>query len=332
MNDQKEQIANNIAIKMNLNAEDTRKLKNIIYMELYEYSLEKIHNTDLAVGSESKSEEAYRMFFVAKNVQGRTRRTLGYYKQTLDEFKLFINKPLLEVTTNDVRYFLATKKERDNVSDITLDNLRRNLSTFYRWCEVEDYIRRSPISKIGSVKKEKKVKQPFTEREIECLREDAKKDERLSAIIETLLSTGCRVTELVGINRNDIKEDELIVYGKGRKERTVYLNAKAQRAIERYLKTRNDNNEALFVTQTEPHERLKVSGVEIVVRNFGRKLGIENVHPHRFRRTCATFALRRGMPIEQVSEMLGHECLDTTRIYAITDQEQLKINHQKYLS
>ena len=328
MNDQKEQIANNIAIKMNLNAEDTRKLKNIIYMELYEYSLEKIHNTDLAVGSESKSEEAYRMFFVAKNVQGRTRRTLGYYKQTLDEFKLFINKPLLEVTTNDVRYFLATKKERDNVSDITLDNLRRNLSTFYRWCEVEDYIRRSPISKIGSVKKEKKVKQPFTEREIECLREDA----RLSAIIETLLSTGCRVTELVGINRNDIKEDELIVYGKGRKERTVYLNAKAQRAIERYLKTRNDNNEALFVTQTEPHERLKVSGVEIVVRNFGRKLGIENVHPHRFRRTCATFALRRGMPIEQVSEMLGHECLDTTRIYAITDQEQLKVNHQKYLS
>ena len=172
----------------------------------------------------------------------------------------------------------------------------------------------------------------FTEIEIEKMRIAARNEERLSAIIETLLSTGCRVAELVGIDRDDVQGDELVVYGKGRKERKAYLNAKAKCAIDRYLETRTDDNKALFVTLDRPNERLRISGVEIVLRKLGRQLGIDNVHPHRFRRTAATFALRRGMPLDQVSKMLGHENIDTTQIYAITDQEQVKTNHKKYLS
>jgi integrase/recombinase XerD len=330
--DEKEKVANSIVQRMNLKDEDSKKLKNIIYIELNDYSLSKIDNTDLAIRNEQSSEEAYRMFFVAKNIQGCTRRTLKYYKDVIDEFSRFINKPLLEVTTNDVRYFLAVKKERDGVTDVTVNNLRRNISAFYSWCEDEEYINKSPLKKIKKIKEEKRVKKPFTEMEIEKMRIAARNEERLSAIIETLLSTGCRVTELVGIDRDDVQGDELVVYGKGRKERKVYLNAKAKCAIDRYLETRTDDNKALFVTLDRPNERLKMSGVEIVLRKLGRELGIENVHPHRFRRTAATFALRRGMPLDQVSKMLGHENIDTTQIYAITDQEQVKTNHKKYLS
>lgn len=332
MTDEKEKVANSIVQRMNLKDEDSKKLKNIIYIELNDYSLSKIDNTDLAIRNEQSSEEAYRMFFVAKNIQGCTRRTLKYYKDVIDEFSRFINKPLLEVTTNDVRYFLAVKKERDGVTDVTVNNLRRNISAFYSWCEDEEYINKSPLKKIKKIKEEKRVKKPFTEMEIEKMRIAARNEERLSAIIETLLSTGCRATELVGIDRDDVQGDELVVYGKGRKERKVYLNAKAKCAIDRYLETRTDDNKALFVTLDRPNERLKMSGVEIVLRKLGRELGIENVHPHRFRRTAATFALRRGMPLDQVSKMLGHENIDTTQIYAITDQEQVKTNHKKYLS
>lgn len=332
MTDDKEKVANSIVQRMHLNIQEGKKLKNIIYIELSDYSLQKINNTDLIVRNESAEEEAYRMFFISKNIQGCTKRTIQFYKASIDEFRRFINKDLLEITPNDVRYFLAVKKEKDKVSDTTADNLRRNLSAFYQWLEDEDYIRKSPLKKIGKIKTEKTIKKAFSEIEVEKIRIAARNEPRTCAIVETLLSTGCRVSELVGINIEDIKGDEIVVFGKGRKERRVFLNAKAKCAIERYLKERKGNNEALFISLDRPYVRLKISGVEIVLRELGRRIGIENVHPHRFRRTAATFALRRGMPMDQVREMLGHESMETTKIYAITDQQQVKANHRKYMS
>lgn len=333
MNDvNRENVINNIVAKMHLDDEMSKKLKYTLYMELHRYSLVEVANTDLAVWNETKSEEAYRMFFVSKKIQGCTKRTLKYYRDIVDAFADFIRKPLLEVETNDIRYYLAVKKERDGNSDVTMNNIRRGLNSFYNWCVEEDYIHRSPCVKIKKIKEEKKVKEPLSEIEIEALRNGAKEDQRLMAIIETLLSTGCRVAELANMDRKDIKGDELVVYGKGRKERVVYLNARAQFALQEYLKTRQDENPALFVTLDAPHDRLKIAGIEICVRKLGKKTGVKNVHPHRFRRTAATMALNRGMPLDQVSQMLGHSNLDTTSIYAITSQEQVKANHKKYLS
>lgn len=318
-------------MEINLDAEMSVKLKNIMHMKMYDYSVEKITNTDITLYEENADQEAIKMFFVAKRVQGCTDRTLQCYKTTLKMFFEFIEKSISKITTNDIRYFLAVKKERDHVSDTHVDNIRRVLSTFFVWLMEEEYITRNPVAKVKKIRTEKYVKKAFKDIEIERLRLAAVNDIRLTALLEILLSTGCRIGEVRNMNWKDIDGDEVVVYGKGKKERIVYLNAKARVALEAYLKTREDDHPALFIAKDKPVRRLEISGMEICIRALGKKAGIKDTHPHRFRRTAATQALNRGMPIDQVQQMLGHSSIETTTIYATSAQEAVKANHKKYV-
>lgn len=332
MNDEKEDLINTICLKMNLEHEENKKLKNLLWMELYPYSVIRIKETDVVVRDETINEHVIRMFFVAKSVQGCTKRTLVYYKNILSQFFSFLNdKPVDQITANDIRYYFAIKKERDGNKDSEINNKRRVLSSFFSWLHEEEYIEKNPMKKIKGIRVEKRIKKPFKDVELEKLRYAAADNIRLTALIEVLLSTGCRISEVSGMNRDDLDGDEIIVYGKGKKERTVYLNAKAKLALERYLASRNDNKKPMFVSMDKPHDRLKVSQMGKEVRELGKACGVTDVHPHRFRRTSATMALNRGMPIDQVQIMLGHESIETTTIYAVSAQEAVKTSHKKYV-
>lgn len=332
MIDEKEELINTICIKMNLEDQDDKKLRNLLWMEMYPYSIMRIGETEIMVRDETLNESALRMFFVAKSVQGCTKRTLAYYRNILTQFIVFLNnKPVNQITTNDIRYYFAIKKERDGNKDSEINNKRRVLSSFFGWMYEEEYIDKNPMNKIKQIRVEKRVKKPFKDVELEKLRYGAAENVRLTAILEVLLSTGCRISEVSGMNKNDLEGDEIVVYGKGKKERTVYLNAKAKLALERYLETREDSNKAMFVSLDKPHERLHVSQMGKEIRELGRTCAVNDTHPHRFRRTAATMALNRGMPIDQVQLMLGHESIETTTLYAISAQEAVKANHKKYV-
>lgn len=329
--DPKEKVINEIIQGMGLDVKESNRLKNYLFMALHPYSILEITDTEVAMRDESVDEEAVRMFFVAKSIQGLTKRSLEAYHNYIYSALRFINKPLQGITTNDLRYYLAVKKERDGNTDTSVDNVRRVLNSFFSWLEEEGYIERNPLKKIKKVRCGRRVKKPFKDVEVEKLRLEAAKDIRLTALLETMLSTGCRISEISGMNRADLDGDEILVHGKGKKERIVYLNAKSRIALERYLKTREDENEAVFVTEDKPHARWKTGGMGADIRELGRNAGVPDVHPHRFRRTAATMALNRGMPIEQVQLMLGHESIETTTIYAVSAQEAVKASHKKYV-
>lgn len=332
MIDEKEELINSICMKMNLDDEEDKRLRNLMWMEMYPYSIIRIGETDIMLRDETLNENALRMFFVAKSVQGCTKRTLNYYRLILSQFISFLNdKPVNQITANDIRYFFAIKKERDGNKDSEINNKRRVLSSFFSWLHEEEYIEKNPMNKIKQIRVEKRVKKPFKDVELERLRYAAADNIRLTALLEVLLSTGCRISEVSGMNRDNLDGDEIVVYGKGKKERTVYLNAKAKLALERYLATRTDENKALFVSMDEPHARLLVSRMGQEIRKLGEACGVSDTHPHRFRRTAATLALNRGMPIDQVQLMLGHESIETTTLYAISAQEAVKANHKKYV-
>lgn len=280
-------------------------------------------------------------FFVAKSVEGLSENSLQYYRIILSGFLKHTGKHVKDITSDDARLYLLNKK-MENCTDCTLNNIRRVLSSFFTWCFAEGITRNNPISRIKSVKCTKKIKKALSEDEMECLRYAAK-TRRNRAIVEFLYSTGCRVSEICSINRDDIdvKNGEVMVLGKGRKYRTVYLSARCKAVLQEYLDNRTDDNPALFVTDAQLQSgklktnyvatRMQKGGVEGMCRTIGRIAGIENVHPHRFRRTAATIALRRGMPIEQVQKMLGHEDIQTTTIYAQSTQEDIKVAHEKYV-
>ena len=332
MVDEKEKLINTICLKAELSTEENKRLKNILWMELYSYSVIPIKETDIVIRDESFNENAVKMYFVAKSVQGCTKRTLQYYGNVIRQFLAFLNeKPVNQITTNDIRYFFAVKKERDKNKDTEINNKRRVLSSFFGWLHEEEYIEKNPIKKIKGIRTEKRIKKPFKDVELEKLRYAAAGDIRLTALLEVLLSTGCRISEVSGMNRNDLDGDEIVVYGKGKKERVVYLNAKAKLALERYMETRKDANKPMFVSKDRPYERLLVSQMGKNIRELGESCGVNDTHPHRFRRTAATMALNRGMPIEQVQLMLGHESIETTTIYAVSAQEAVKANHKKYV-
>lgn len=332
MIDEKDELINTICLGMNLEREEELKLRNLLWMNLYPFSLVRIGETDIVVRDETLNEQALRMFFVAKSVQGCTKRTLTYYRNILTQFISFMNnKPVNLITANDIRYFFAVKKERDGNKDSEINNKRRVLSSFFSWLHEEEYIEKNPMNKIKQIRVEKRVKKPFKDVDLEKLRYGAADNIRLTALLEVLLSTGCRISEVSGMNRNDLEGDEIVVYGKGKKERTVYLNAKARLALERYLSTRTDDKKPMFVSMDKPHNRLQVSQMGKEIRELGRLCGINDTHPHRFRRTAATLALNRGMPIDQVQLMLGHESIETTTLYAISAQEAVKANHKKYV-
>ena len=273
------------------------------------------------------------MFISAKRIEGCSERTLSYYKATIEHMLSIIVTPLRQVNTDDLRAYLVEYQLRNNCSKTTVDNIRRNLSSFFSWLEAEDYIIKSPIRRIHKIRTGSKVKETLSEECIERLRDSCLHIRDL-AIIDFLYSTGIRVGELVNLNISDInfEEKECIVYGKGNKQRKVYFDAKAKVHLKRYLEQRNDYNDALFVTLDSPFERLKISGVEIRLRKLGRlALLDQRVHPHKFRRSMATRAIDKGMPIEQVQKLLGHQQIDTTMHYAMVNQSNIKISHRKFI-
>ena len=273
------------------------------------------------------------MFISAKRIEGCSERTLAYYKATIEHMLSIIVMPLRQVNTDDLRAYLAEYQLRNNCSKTTVDNIRRNLSSFFSWLEAEDYIIKSPIRRIHKIRTGSKVKETLSEECIERLRDSCLHIRDL-AMIDLLYSTGIRVGELVNLNIGDInfEERECIVYGKGNKQRKVYFDAKAKVHLKRYLEQRTDYNDALFVTLDSPFERLKISGVEIRLRKLGRLASLDQrVHPHKFRRSMATRAIDKGMPIEQVQKLLGHQQIDTTMHYAMVNQSNVKISHRKFI-
>ena len=273
------------------------------------------------------------MFLNAKKIEGCSERTLAYYKTTVEKLLDEVDDPIRKVTTDDIREYLANYQGLNDCSKTTIDNIRRNISSFFTWLEEEDYIIKSPMRRIHKIKTTKTVKEVISDEEIEKMR-DKCKNLRDLAIIDLLYSTGIRIGELVRLNIDDIdfEERECIVFGKGDKERRVYFDAKTKIHLMSYINSRFDTNPALFVTLDAPYNRLQISGVEIRLRRLGRELGITKVHPHKFRRTMATRAIDKGMPIEQVQKLLGHSQIDTTMRYAIVNQTNVKVAHRKFIA
>ena len=250
------------------------------------------------------------VFIAAKRVEGCSEKSLRYYESTIRNMLESINKPECQITTEDLRSYLDTYQRRGTVSKVTLDNVRRILSSFFAWLEDEDYIVKSPVRRIHKVKTGKTVKETYTDESLEMMRDHCDNTRDL-AMIDLLASTGIRVGELVKLNCSDVdfENRECIVFGKGNKERKVYFDARTKIHLQRYLAERSDESDALFVSLLKPFERLQISGVEIRLRKIGRELNFQKVHPHKFRRTLATMAIDKGMPIEQVQQLLGHQSM-----------------------
>ena len=301
-----------------------KKLQEVILRTFSENELEK---------QQISNEEFLEMFLDAKRVEGCSERTIQYYKVTAEHMLSQTEKEIRKITTDEMRSYLADYQKRNNCSIVTIDNIRRNISSFFTWLEEEDYILKSPMRRIHKIKTKTVVKSVITDEGIEQLRDHCTQIRDL-AMIDLLYSTGIRVGELVNLNIGDInfEERECVVYGKGDKERRVYFDAKAKVHLMEYIESRKDKNPALFVTLDAPYDRLKISGVEIRLRQLGRELGLERIHPHKFRRTMATRAIDKGMPIEQVQKILGHSQIDTTMQYAMVNQNNVKASHQKYMA
>lgn len=283
--------------------------------------------------SEATNYDYLEMFIAAKKIEGCSDRTVAYYKVTVEHLLKCIDTPIRKITTDEIRSYLAKYQEKSGCSKTTVDNIRRNISSFFSWLEEEDYILKSPMKRIHKIKTVQPIKETISDELIERLR-DACLCKRDLAMVDLLYSTGIRVGELVRLNIDDIsfEERECVVFGKGDKERKVYFDAKAKLHLQDYLKERNDDNPALFVTLDAPHQRLKISGVEIRIRRLGRSINAEKIHPHKFRRTMATRAIDKGMPIEQVQKILGHSQIDTTMQYAMVNQSNVKNAHRKYIA
>ena len=307
-----------------LSVAQMKKLQEVILNTFAENQTEK---------TEATNEEFLKLFIDAKKVEGCSERTISFYKSTIEHLLTHTDSPVRKISTEEMRSYLAEYQKINNCSNVTVDNVRRNISSFFSWLEEEDYILKSPMKRIHKIKTKTVVKQVISDEGIELLRDNCKSKRDL-AIIDLLYSTGIRVGELVNLNIDDINLDgrECVVYGKGDKERRVYFDAKAKVHIEEYLKSRNDENQALFVTLDAPYDRLKISGVEIRLRQLGRELQLEKIHPHKFRRSMATRAIDKGMPIEQVQKILGHSQIDTTMQYAMVNQTNVKSSHQKYMT
>mgnify|MGYP000926157583 CR=1 FL=1 len=273
------------------------------------------------------------LFISSKRVEGCSEKTLKYYQATIELLFKVLPKEIKEITTNDLRLYLANQQGKRKSSKVTIDNIRRIFSSFFSWLEDEDYILKSPVRRIHKVKASKLIKDVLTDENLEVLRDNCDKIRDL-AMIDLLASTGIRVGELVKINIADVDfhERECVVFGKGNKEREVYFNARTKIHLKKYLATRTDSNPALFVSLSKPYNRLNIGGVELRLRQLGKKANIAKVHPHKFRRTLATMAIDKGMPIEQVQKLLGHVKIDTTLHYAMVNQNNVKMAHRKFIN
>lgn len=300
---------------------------------------EVLHNTFTryeVVESKQKDDNLKRnyleLFLAAKRIEGCSDKSLKYYKATIERMVNAISKSVNHIETDDIRNYLIKYQEQNKSSKVTIDNIRRILSSFFSWLEEEDYILKSPVRRIHKVRTGSNIKETYSDEVMELMRDNCSELRDL-AIIDMLASTGVRVGEMVLLNRNDVdfNERECIVFGKGNKARVVYFDARTKIHLQNYLKSRIDNNLALFVSLKAPHNRLQIGGVEARLRRLGKLLGIHKVHPHKFRRTLATMAIDKGMPIEQLQQLLGHKKIDTTLQYAMVKQSNVKISHQRYI-
>ena len=307
-----------------LNVSQMKKLQEVLLKTFSEREISK---------EDTRNEEYLALFLDSKKIEGCSERTIQYYRTTIEKLFFYIKTPVRKMTTEEIRRYLVEYQQINDCSKVTVDNVRRNISSFFSWLEEEDYILKSPMKRIHKIKTRQQVKETISDEAIEQLRDNCGCARDL-AMIDLLYSTGIRVGELVNLNVSDINFEarECIVYGKGDKERKVYFDAKAKIHLQRYLANRTDNNKALFVTLDAPYDRLKISGVEVRMRKLGRKLNMEKIHPHKFRRTMATRAIDKGMPIEQVQKILGHSQIDTTMQYAIVNQTNVKTSHQKFIA
>lgn len=306
---------------------------NVAQLKKLQEVLLKNFNENTKVEQPITNTEYLRLFIDAKSIEGCSARTIKYYSSTIEHMLSKIQTPIRKITTEIMREYLVDYQKQRNCSKTTVDNIRRNISSFFSWLEEEDYILKSPMRRIHKIKTKSVVKEVISDEEVEKLRDNCSTLRDL-AIIDLLYSTGIRVGELVRLNIADIdfESRECIVFGKGDKERRVYFDAKTKIHLKEYIDSREDNNSALFVSLNAPYNRLKISGVEIRLRQLGRRLKLKAIHPHKFRRTMATRAIDKGMPIEQVQKILGHSQIDTTMQYAIVNQNNVKISHQKYMS
>ncbi len=346
-------MINDICLHLEPYVKDLGDIKNILYIVCNNYEITS-RCTEVAVINGDRNEELLKRFLIAKTVKGCTKRTIKYYGETIKKTLEEIGKTVDEITADDIRYFMAVRQRRDRISKTTIGNEIRNLGSFFQWLYAEELIRKNPMTRVDRVKQDKTQKEALTDMEIERIRMAAC-GEREKAIIELLLSTGCRVTELVNIMLSEIDGNRVLVHGKGCKDRYVYLNARAELAVEVYLEARTDRNPYLFprgksiakmerrgIGQKDYCDWWKnadnvvdghsdASSIESITRKIAKKAGVERANPHKFRRTCATMALRRGMPIEQVSKMLGHVEISTTQIYLDLSEDDLALAHKKYV-
>ena len=313
-----------------LTVDQMAQLNSVLLQTISKYTI--IEDGDKVKEDFASNNRLLEIFLSAKLVEGCSAKTIKYYETTVKQLFKYMPKSVKEYTTDDLRAFLAVFQKKHKSSKVTIDNIRRIFSSFFSWLEDEDFILKSPVRRIHKVKTGDQVKDVITDENLERLRDNCKCPRDL-AIIDLLASTGMRVGELVKLNRNDVNfaERECIVFGKGNKERMVYFNARAKLHLQEYLASRKDKNQALFVSLDKPHTRLQISGVEMRLRDLGRGLKIPRIHPHKFRRTLATMAIDKGMPVEQVQKLLGHVKIDTTMRYAMVNQTNVKLSHRKFI-
>ena len=328
----KENIIQAIVAKMqrDLDCRQMARLKAVLASELH--NVEIVEKEDCSKQQVQENEHLLSSFISAKKIEGCSDKTLTYYRNTIERLLLTLSVAICHITTSDIRAYLSDYQEKHQSSKVTIDNMRRIFSSFFAWLEDEDYIAKSPVRRIHKVKTDSLVKEVLSDEQLEQLR-DSCTNKRDLALIDILSSTGIRVGELVKLNREDIDfhERQCVVFGKGNKERVVYFNARTKLHLQQYLDERTDNSPALFVSLLPPYTRLTISGVEVRIRKLGQALSMPKVHPHKFRRTLATMAIDKGMPIEQVQRLLGHVRIDTTLHYAIVNQNNVKLAHKKYL-
>ena len=310
-----------------LNNAQVEKLQEVLLHTLWDYDI------SLSDGKTKEQEQdLLALFLAAKRIEGCSEKSLKYYQTTTQAMLDGIGKPIKEIVTEDIRQYLTNYQRERHSSRVTIDNIRRILSSFFSWLEDEDYILKSPVRRIHKVKTVSNIKETYSDETLELMR-DSCSEMRDLAMIDLLASTGMRVGEMVLLNRDDVDftERECVVFGKGDKERMVYFDARTKLHLQAYLESRSDDNPALIVSLKSPFARLSIGGVETRLRELGRHLGVPKVHPHKFRRTLATMAIDKGMPIEQLQQLLGHKRIDTTLQYAMVKQSNVKLAHRKYI-
>ena len=327
----KQKVINEVMQEMlgSLNNAQLERLQEVLKHALFH---KEITETEKVSENGTTNMQLLEAFLSSKRIEGCSEKSLTYYRATIETMFVKVKKNVREMTTDDFRAYLTGYQEEKQSGKVTVDNIRRILSSFFSWLEDEDYILKSPVRRIHKIKAASTIKETYSDEALEKMRDNCERSRDL-ALIDMLASTGMRVGELVLLNRDDINfaERECVVFGKGSKERMVYFDARTKIHLQNYLQERTDDNPALFVSLRAPYDRLKIGGVECRLRKFGHKLDIPRVHPHKFRRTLATMAIDKGMPIEQLQQLLGHKRIDTTLQYAMVKQSNVKLAHRKYI-